>query len=221
MKSNFKLTDLIIQSYDTVVEVQSFEWEFPIPDTTNKLSVSKYGECYYVSLKNKSGAKVNEILISEILYSHELEEIYTCISRGGLLKKNNLRHTVQVVILSKEVGPKEIVCVSRKTDHSDFGLPGGKVDLTDESIKGAAIREVFEETGLRVKEQDLKLIFSMSKDGNMGHTYLCETFSGVLETDEPHVIKWGTFSEVNRGSFGEWNKLVMSSILDLNYSIKI
>lgn len=45
----------------------------------------------------------------------------------------------------------ELLAVSRKNDHSDFGLPGGKLD-EGETFFEAALRELFEETGLKKTE---------------------------------------------------------------------
>ena len=131
--------------------------------------------------------------------------------------KENLKFTVQVVILNRK---GELLCVSRKHDHNDFGLAGGKVDPEDISLKSALIREIKEESGLTVKEEDLLQVFSMYKDDHMGYTYLCEEYTGEIETDEPHVVKWGTFKDVNEGSFGTWNKLVCSALIEMGINFK-
>lgn len=53
---------------------------------------------------------------------------------------------VQIVLLNKK---GEVLAVSRKHDHNDFGLIGGKVD-EGENVVEAAIRETKEETGLDI-----------------------------------------------------------------------
>lgn len=54
-----------------------------------------------------------------------------------------------------------ILCVSRKDDHTKFGLPGGKIEK-GESALSAAIRETFEETCFVVESGSSRLY---SNDG--------------------------------------------------------
>lgn len=128
-----------------------------------------------------------------------------------------MKFAVQVVILNKE---GEVLAVSRKTDHKDFGLPGGKMDPEDETLEDALIREVKEETGLDIHKDDLIQVFSMYKDGYMGYTYLCDVYEGEIQTDEPHVVKWVPFEVVTDGSFGNWNTLVCISLENMGVKFK-
>jgi 8-oxo-dGTP pyrophosphatase MutT (NUDIX family) len=123
--------------------------------------------------------------------------------------------TVQVVLVNKE---GLVLGVSRKTDHNDFGLVGGSLEDYDLTPEAGAIRETKEETGLDIN--NLKLIYvKVTRDGRIGYTYLAN-YSGEIEYDEPHVVKWTTFSELIKGSFGHWNLQVYQSMLNLGINIK-
>ena len=95
-----------------------------------------------------------------------------------------------------------ILAVSRKDNHNDFGLPGGKVEPEDKSLEDAIAREVFEETGLTIWPFNLKLLFI--QDGKE-YTFTGDIF-GTIKTDEKHIVKWATSQELLDGSFGEYNK---------------
>ena len=123
-------------------------------------------------------------------------------------------HTVQIVILNDE---GLVLGVSRKDDHNDVGLVGGKVDPEDNGDLIAAIkRELKEETGLDV--HSMEEVFSMHKGKYMGHTYLATHWSGEISYDkekEPHVVKWVPFSVIESGSFGKWNSMVAESLISM------
>ena len=133
--------------------------------------------------------------------------------KKDLKLKGDKKDHAQVVILNDK---GEICLVSRKEDHEDFGLPGGKLEK-GESFEEAAIREVKEETGLDIK--NLELIFAMHRKGRMGHTFIAE-YSGELGTDEDHVVKWGTMEEAIEGKFGYWNSLVKECLISLGIKFK-
>jgi 8-oxo-dGTP pyrophosphatase MutT (NUDIX family) len=126
--------------------------------------------------------------------------------------------TAQVVLINDE---GLVLGVSRKHDHNDMGLPGGKQDPEDgDDPMVTAIRECKEETGLDVT--DLKLVFAIHKGGNMGFTYLAK-YSGKIEHNEPHVVKWVPFQSLVRGTFGRYNQLVAESLddMDIDYVYKL
>lgn len=126
--------------------------------------------------------------------------------------------TAQVVLINPE---GLVLGVSRKDNHNDFGLVGGKMDLEDngDPMK-TAIRETKEETGLDIS--DLKLIFAIHKGGNMGFTYLAN-YKGEINHNEPHVVKWVEFKTLVKGSFGRYNQLVAESLddMDIDYVWKL
>jgi len=121
-----------------------------------------------------------------------------------------MKITSQVVLINED---GLVLGVSRKTDHNDFGLIGGKMDPEDDGdpIK-TAIRETKEETGLNIF--NLRLVFSIHKGGFMGYTYLAD-FDGEISHDEPHIVKWVPFETLVNGSFGKYNKLVSESLDDM------
>jgi 8-oxo-dGTP pyrophosphatase MutT (NUDIX family) len=118
--------------------------------------------------------------------------------------------TAQVVLINED---GLVLGVSRKHDHNDFGLPGGKQDPEDGGDPMVtAIRECKEETGLDIT--DLKQIFSIHKGGNMGFTYLAK-YTGVIDHNEPHVVAWCKSDILTKGSFGRYNELVFESLYDM------
>jgi|GEM_PF-1294865 ADP-ribose pyrophosphatase YjhB (NUDIX family) len=127
-----------------------------------------------------------------------------------------LKYAVQAVILNEE---GKLLAVSRKDNHNDFGLVGGKKDDCDFKLEHAIVREIKEETGLFVREKDLQLIFSMHSGNYMGYTYLVKEWYGEIETDEPHVVKWTSIEEVMNGSFGYWNALVWESLASMGIEV--
>jgi 8-oxo-dGTP pyrophosphatase MutT (NUDIX family) len=119
------------------------------------------------------------------------------------------KSSAHVVVLNES---GQVLCVSRKEDHNDFGLPGGKIEKSDESNKAAAIRETLEETGIVVTKATL--IYAEHRRGAMGYTYLATEWEGEIGTDEPHIAKWGDFTELVAGTYGEWNLKVFKSLMD-------
>ena len=124
--------------------------------------------------------------------------------------------SAQVVLINED---GLILCVSRKDNHNDFGLPGGKADDIDggDPIK-AAIRETKEETGLDV--HNLQLIFAINKYGFMNYTYLAD-YSGEINFNEPHVVKWAPIKLATEGTFGVYNKWVQESLENANIKLQI
>ena len=112
------------------------------------------------------------------------------------------------------INPEGLVLgVSRKDDHTQMGLPGGKMDPEDNNDPMVtATRECKEETGLDVS--NLTLVFAIHKDGNMGFTYLAE-YSGEINYDEPHLVKWIPFELLINGRFGKYNKMVSKSLTSM------
>jgi len=114
------------------------------------------------------------------------------------------KHTVAVLLFNSE---GKVLGVSRKDDHSKFGLIGGKVDEDDISLELAAIRECKEETGLDIF--NLKKVFSYKNEekDKVGTTFMAEYKGYIHKTSEKEtgVVKWITFDELKSGPFGKYN----------------
>jgi mutator protein MutT len=85
-----------------------------------------------------------------------------------------------------------VLSVSRKNDHNDFGLPGGKIDPGETPVQ-AIIRELKEETGVtatKIKQvyEDLDRV----EDGEPRpcRTYLVEEWYGEPRAVEKARVEW-------------------------------
>lgn len=124
------------------------------------------------------------------------------------------KKTSQVVLINEN---GLVLGVSRKDNHSDFGLPGGKMEPEDKDEEATAIRETKEETGLDI--YDLQLIFATHKYGFMSYTYIAK-YSGEINHNEPHLVQWVPFQVIIDGSFGEFNQLVANSLESMGMSFQ-
>lgn len=127
-----------------------------------------------------------------------------------------MNYSAQVVLINEE---GLILGVSRKDDHNSMGLPGGKMEDEDMgNIQITAIRETKEETGLDIS--NLQMIFATHKGGYMGYTYLAQ-YSGEINHNEPHVVKWVPMQVLINGSFGKYNELVADSLKDMGVDFQM
>lgn len=98
-----------------------------------------------------------------------------------------------------------ILSVSRKDNHEDKGLVGGKVDDTDDSVELACIREAKEETGYDICS--LKLIDSRVWGGYLQHCFVAD-YRGRIDYNreiETGLVEWVTPQRLVEGSFGAYN----------------
>jgi 8-oxo-dGTP pyrophosphatase MutT (NUDIX family) len=118
----------------------------------------------------------------------------------------------------------KILGVSRKDNHTLFGLVGGKVDDTDNSLEEAAIRECKEETNLDIF--NLRLIdsreYGISEDTLYEQNCFIADWEGELLTQEEYnkmgetgVVKWIDTDVLINGFFGDYNKMVLEKIKNL------
>lgn len=106
------------------------------------------------------------------------------------------------ILLFNEEG--KILGVSRKDNPEDIGLPGGKIEVEEQTID-AVKRELFEETGLILKDPQ----WLMSADDEFGYFVIAFTgeYEGIPENKEEGVIvDWFDWEDIEKGTFGNYNK---------------
>lgn len=101
----------------------------------------------------------------------------------------------------------QILSVSRKDNHDDWGLPGGKLD-DNESFIEAAIRETFEETGYNIKIIDEFNYFESKDSDFLVRTYRAKILDECpkpISVKETGLVAYKNISELLVNSFSEYN----------------
>lgn len=109
--------------------------------------------------------------------------------------------------------PRVLVCY-RKDGTGKLGLPGGKLDNGETSIK-AAMRELREETGFDVRDPSkLKLIYEAVCEGEVPYYTFCyrttrDNLSRGKKTDDEVIFDWVDWSTLRtNGAFTTYNREV-------------
>jgi len=97
---------------------------------------------------------------------------------------------------------KKVLLIHRITGFDVWEFPGGKIEL-GENPKETAVREIKEETGLKVKNEGLITIDSHVTPQKRHHVwfhYKCKVLSGSIKIgDKDHTeYRWFTLCEVKK-----------------------
>lgn len=111
----------------------------------------------------------HEEFVNLVLQLNEQELLELSATKGGypvlfrMSLDERIKHipfiqTGSAIIIRNELGE---ILLQQRTDRDIWGLPGGCQDL-GEDLKTTAVREAYEETGLKLNIKDLKLIDTLS-----------------------------------------------------------
>lgn len=113
---------------------------------------------------------------------------------------------IAVCVLIVDHKSCEFLSVSLKEDHTDFNLPGGKVELGETLIE-AGIREVKEETGINI--YNLEFLYESTDEEYQVITFFTNNYDGKIYTKENHVVKWLPLYELTKSKkWPEYNSKI-------------
>lgn len=117
----------------------------------------------------------------------------------------SIKHIHGALVLIIEDG--KVLAVSRKDDHTNMSLPGGKLNLHEDHVS-CAIRETYEETGYHVLLDLETSPFHDVYDGYSVVTFLAKRLTTVADETAPEetgLVKFVPLQEILDGSFGEYH----------------
>ena len=105
----------------------------------------------------------------------------------------------------------EVLAVSRKDNHDDLGLPGGKVE-DGETFEEGAIRETFEEIGVRILR--MRHVFDHPCRVHYAHTFQVDEWEGTPVSKEGAWVGWVPVARLLESScsFREYNEALFRAL---------
>lgn len=117
-------------------------------------------------------------------------------------------------------GSKVLVQEKVDDDYRGITFPGGHVEK-GESFTDAVIREVFEETGLKIRSPQLCGIKDWSNDDGSRYMvlfYKTNQFEGVLSSSEEGDVYWMELEEMKQMHLADGMDKMLKVFLDENIS---
>lgn len=156
----------------------------------------------------------------------QISELQTTLEEDGwctpvVFQEKPLKQAVCALIARSSPFGLTFLGVSRKDNHRDFGLPGGKVE-EGEGLFEALHREVLEETGYTINDTVLEVFRNTDKDGYEVVTLIATVDLNKqrqsVAPQETGVVSWVTAYQLMQGSFGAYNRQLFESLGYLNES---
>ena len=108
-----------------------------------------------------------------------------------IAKRNPKRAAVMALFYPNKKEDTSLLLILRKTYkgvHSNqVGLPGGKVEKTDLNLKATALRETFEEVG--VKDNDIEILKELTELYIPPSNFMVQPYLGVYHDPKPFKIQ--------------------------------
>jgi len=120
------------------------------------------------------------------------------------------------LILKKE--DQVLLCIQRTAKGRKFTLAGGRIEGM-EYAREALIREAFEEIGIKLKKQDLKLVHVLHKKNKKGNVvtfyFKSSHWEGMIKNKEPqnfYGVEWHLIGQLP-GRTSPTTKHVINKVL--------
>lgn len=136
------------------------------------------------------------------------------------MDKTHFQVNLSVIILNED---KKILLGKRSDDDDIFpglwGIPGGKMEITDETIEESLQREVEEEVGVTIKE-----VFLVSNNSRVHNdtNKLFMVFTAQYESGTPEAledtseVKWFDFSELHKDMMTPYTYDIIKEVFQTN-----
>lgn len=139
---------------------------------------------------------------------HCLNTFKNC-ANGALLQLGDGKLAAVAVLINED---GQVLSIARKDDRTRFGLPGGKREY-HETAEDAAIRELWEETGVRTRSDQVRHLYrGVDADGWMVDAYLVYDWQGEPEPREGQEVRWTPWSGLYGPPWGKYNRAVEAAL---------